>query len=439
MRKMFLSQLSKTFVVGLLITTTILSYSCKDKSNFIEDPSNEQGPDISGGGDPEVPNRDWPFTMKQTLSSGAQINTIAFSGLAFYSGSFYASTFYPPGKIADYFGFQFMRDNDLSESGHNTDFLTKAAWHTMNILNSQQIQKLIDLASEQEQLFNNYAIGRLLLIKAFHRYLDGDLPSGTTMLDIEKVKEVSANLYIIDGEISYRRAVVFAEVIKSLSLDQKKIFSTFSNTGMKEWTMPERPTVSIPKGLNTWVMSNASELFSWYLRDIQADIYFCPERQGTYFGGFYMKDAPAVGNPGYDIDSEATANKGSGMLQNILTKTQSDLIKEIYPAVTDALNNIFEIRTKIATELRKERVAAGTTNKTTIINLSKEYGEYDGVYNYEMVERFVKVGKTLDLEQKVALNKLRDLDNYPDKPGMVFIYSAETKEPAIESSDFLFK
>lgn len=389
--------------------------------------------------DPAIPNVDWKFTMKQTLSQGAQVSTIAFSGVAFFSGSFYASTFYPPGKIADYFGFQFMRDNDFSQSGHNTDFLTKAAWHTMNILNNAQLQKLIDLAAEQEKLFTDYALGRFVLIKAFHRYLNGDLPQGTTMLNLDKIKDFSAGLYEIDGEISYRRAVVFSEVLKSLTSDQKNAFAAFSTTGMKEWSMPERPQTTIPQGLNTWVMSNASEMFSWYLRGLDADIYFCPERQGTYFGGFYMKDAPAVGNDGYAIGTEITADKGAYLLNNILTKSQSDTIKAIYPAISESLDSIVSIRTKIATELRKERALAGSASKTTVLSLSKEYGEYDGIYIYEMVERFVKVGRTLTPEQKSALVTLRDLAAYPDEPGKVFIFSAKTDEPTIPNTDFLFK
>ncbi len=385
-------------------------------------------------------NTNWKFTMDQTLSSGAQINTIAFSGLAFYSGSFYASTFLPPGKIADYFGFQFMRDNDLTESGHNTDFLTKAAWHTMAILNSAQLQKLIDLAAEQEQLYEEYALGRLVLIKAFHRYLDGDLPSGTSKISLAQIQKVSADLYEIDGNISYRRAVVFSEVIKSLTSEQAASFKALGNSGMQEWTMPERPTVEIPKGLNTWVMSNASEMFSWYLRDITADIYFCPERQGTYFGGFFMKDAPAVGNAGYAIDPQATAEKGAKMLNEVLTNTQSDIIKSIYPSVTDALNKIVEIRTSLAKELRKERSTTGEqSDKETILSLSREYGEYDGIYIYQMVENFVKVGRTLSTEQKNALKVLRDLDNYPDEPGKVFIYSEKRDLPEIPNTDFLFE
>ncbi|MGL4229354.1 MAG: hypothetical protein ACRCR3_12040 [Tannerellaceae bacterium] len=439
MKKIILSFLSGAFTLFVTVGISTSLMSCSDTEDIREELPEPEKPGDSESEDPVVPDVNWKFTMKQTLSQGAQVSTIAFSGVAFYSGSFFASTFYPPGKIADYFGFQFMRDNDFTEAGHNTDFLTKAAWHTMHILNEDQLKKLIDLANEQKDLFNEYALSRFVLIKAFHRYLDGDLPEGKTMLNIDKVKQKSAELYRIDGEISYRRAVVFAEVIRSLTSEQKKAFAAFSNTGMKEWSMPERPNVSIPQGLNTWVMSNASELFSWYLRGVDADIYFCPERQGTYFGGFYMKDAPAVGNPGYEIGSEITASKGAYLLNTILVKSQSDVIRAIYPAVTEALNNIVDVRTKIATELRKERTLAGSASKDMILSLSEDYGNYDGIYIYEMVERFVQVGRTLTDQQKEALVILRDLADFPDEPGKVFIFSAKTNEPAIPNTDEMFK
>jgi hypothetical protein len=70
--------------------------------------------------------------MGQTLSDGAQKATIAFSGLAFLTGEEESYTFLPPGKLADYFGFQYLRDNDITGMGHNTDFVTKSA-NNMNM------------------------------------------------------------------------------------------------------------------------------------------------------------------------------------------------------------------------------------------------------------------------------------------------------------------
>ena len=67
------------------------------------------------------------YTMTQTLSDEAQGMTIAFDGLAFLTGNLGSDSFFPPGKVADFWGFQYLRDNDPSQMGHNTDFLTSAA------------------------------------------------------------------------------------------------------------------------------------------------------------------------------------------------------------------------------------------------------------------------------------------------------------------------
>ncbi|MGL4229356.1 MAG: hypothetical protein ACRCR3_12050 [Tannerellaceae bacterium] len=386
------------------------------------------------GGEPRLKK----FDMNQTVSKGAQVNTIAFSALAFYTGTPYSASFYPPGKVADFFGFQYMRDNDLSESGHNTDFLTKAAWHTMHLLEATQMQKLIDLAVEQEQLFKDYALGRLVLIDAFYRNLNGDIPEGANGLDIEQIKKVSRELYLIDAEISYGRALVFAEVINSLTPEQVDALQKMGKEGMQKWSMPEKPKLRIPRGLNVWVMSNASEMFSWYLRGVEADVYFCPERQGTYFGGFYMKDAPAVGNAGYAIDSEATSGKGSSILNDILTYVQAQQIRAIYDQIKTPLDNIVQVRESISIELRNALVGI-KPDKKKIVSLCALYGEFDGEYIYAMADTFAKVGKTLSSEQKQQMMRLRDLAAYPEKAGKVFIYSAETDMPEIPSSDFLFK
>ena len=42
------------------------------------------------------------YTIEQSVSDKAQLHTLAFSGLAFMTGTFGADTFLPPGKVADY-------------------------------------------------------------------------------------------------------------------------------------------------------------------------------------------------------------------------------------------------------------------------------------------------------------------------------------------------
>ena len=53
--------------------------------------------------------------------------------------------------------------------------------------------------------------------------------------------------------------------------------------------------------------------------------YFCPERQDTYFGSFYLKNIPAMGSPGYTIDEDLTGRSGETFL-TALTDTQAELV-----------------------------------------------------------------------------------------------------------------
>ena len=74
------------------------------------------------------------YSIEQAVSDRAQLHTIAFSGVAFLSGDFGASTFIPPGKVCDYFGFQYMRDIDAAEKGHNPMFLNRVAGNVLHAI-----------------------------------------------------------------------------------------------------------------------------------------------------------------------------------------------------------------------------------------------------------------------------------------------------------------
>lgn len=385
-----------------------------------------------------IPKNDRVFDMAQTLSKGAQEHTISYSGVAFYTGCFYASTFYPPGKVADYFGFQYFRDNDPDEGGHNTDFLTKAAYHTIHLLDDAQLKVLIDLAKLQDSLIYAYAYARMPVIKSFHRYLDNDIPLGKTQLNKEAVIQASKEIYLIDGELSYGRAKAFSTVIKSLTQEQKDYLYALNSIGMQLWEMPQKPDRNIPRELNTHVMTNCSEMFSWFLGSHEADTYFCPERQGTYFGGFFMKDAPAMGNSGYAIDMETTADKGSYMLNSILDETQEQQIRGIYTSIVAYLDSITAVRANISTELRKFWTQ-DEIDKKSILDWSEKYGEYDGNYIYTMADQFVEVARTLTSQQRDTLIWLRELEDFPCKSDTVFLYSKEIKEPVLDNTDLFFE
>ncbi len=64
-------------------------------------------------------------TIPQATSDTAQQKTLAFSCVGFLTGDFCSSTFFPPGKVSDFFGFQYMRDVMPNGFGHNTEFAGK--------------------------------------------------------------------------------------------------------------------------------------------------------------------------------------------------------------------------------------------------------------------------------------------------------------------------
>jgi hypothetical protein len=379
------------------------------------------------------------YTIEQTLSDGAQRNTIAFFGLAFLTGNLGADSFFPPGKVADFWGFQYLRDNDPSQMGHNTDFLTRAALNMLYVLTPAQRTQLISLAENQVDDINQYAYNRFVLMDAFRRLLTGDLPSGTTGLDLAAVQTYSASLYQLDGEISYGRAQLMGELITELDITQRAYLDAMVGHGMLDWPAVDEPAElqGLPHDVKVAVMTYAGDMFSWYAGSVEADVYFCPERQGTYFGSFYMKDAPAVGNPGYSIPVTLTAELGEEFLQ-ILTPDQAAQITNLVDNQRSALYAIVDRREDVSILLR-QFLAGGTPDQNAVLTTMGNYGELDGEIIYLYATAFVQVSQTLTTEQRAALLTLRtNLLGDLSYPTGAYLYSEPIAMPQIPNSDFLF-
>jgi len=357
------------------------------------------------------------FTMAQTISDGAQSTTMAFSGVALMTGNLAAQSFFPPGKVADYTGFQYLRDNDPSNMGHNTSFLTRVANNVIYILNDTQLAKLSALAVAQQTQVDLYGYQRYPLMQAFRRLIDGNIPSGSTGLNLNAVKKASRELYLIDGQISFDRAVLYASVINSLDASQKAYLEAMKGKGWSSWpdisdAQINSKTSSLAQGSKVAVMTYASDIYSWYAGSLEADIYFCPERHGTYYGGFYIKDAPAVGHEGYSIDEQMTATAGAALIdtaKGYVTQDQATTMYSLVATQKDNLNSIVATRTQIATLLRTllDTSSSADSVRTQVLALSGTYGDLDGANNYAYANTFAQVYKTLSTEQKTKLATLR--------------------------------
>lgn len=382
------------------------------------------------------------FNMAQTLSDGAQRTTLAFAGLAMLTGNLEAQSFFPPGKVADYTGFQYLRDNDPDGMGHNTSFLTRVANNVIYVLNDAQMGKLKALATTQLASINAYGYQRYPLMKAFRRLLENDVPSGSNGLNLNAVKKASRELYLIDGQISFDRAVLYADLIRSLDSTQLAYLNAMKGKGWGSWPdigndLVRSKMAGLPQGTSVAVMTYASDLFSWFAGSVEADVYFCPERHGTYFGSFYIKDAPAIGHEGYSINEQLTATAGAALSDSskgYVTANQATLMSSVVDTQRNNLyasssSNIVKVRTEIATALRElmSPGASADAIRSKVLTLSATYGDLDGENNHAYATVFSQVYKTLSAEQKTRLAALRKSimsGTYAD--GTPFDYSVST-------------
>ena len=396
-------------------------------------PPGPAGPEHSQRQKQQGPDR---YSITQAVSDQAQLHTISFDGLAFLTGDFAYDTFLPPGKVSDYFGFQYMRDIDAKEGGHNTSFLTRIAYNMLSILNDGQKTQLLTLAKAQENDIHLFAEKRLPLIKAFRRNLEGDIPSGSKGLDKTAVVRYSADLYELDGLLSFQRAKVMGGIIRNLDQSQKAALAKLKFGDSRTWPDVPEPLDkrSMSHDVNVAVMTYASEMFAWYAGSLEADTYFCPERHGMYFGGFGMKTAPAMGKQDYSISTSLTGDSGAAFLA-VLDNTQRKLITSLVELQRQDLAEIVQTRREIATVLRQFQKDE-TADKDHVLTLSRRYGELDGKMSWLYATAFAGVGKTLTAQQKEKLAALRKID--PTEPKGPFLYSTPIAMPKIENTDFLF-
>ena len=377
------------------------------------------------------------YSTEQAISDRAQLNTIAFDGLAFLTGDFGCNTFLPPGKVADFCGFQYMRDVDSNELGHNTSFVPRAANNVLYILTDEQKAKLVALGKEQETMLTEFVQKRFPLIKAFCRQLEGNFPTGSAGLSREAVVRYTSRLYETDGLLSYRRAEVLGGIIRSLTGAQKEHLAKmlFNNSSTWPELADQVDKRSLSHTAHVAVMTYASEMFSWYAGNVEADVYFCPERHATYFGSFYMKDIPAMGNANYSISTSLTGDIGEAFLA-ALTESQGGIVTSLVDQQRVDLDEIVKTRRAIATELRRF-MKETSVDREKVMALSKRYGELDGEISYFYATAFAQVAKTLTVEQKATLLKLRNLDAKFACTG-AYLYSRAIPMPEVPNTDFLF-
>ncbi len=442
--------------------------SCGDR-RYCRDACNAAFSGSDNPPDPNDPNddnntNDSNISIEQAISDEAQMKTIAFSALAFLTGDMCSNTFFPPGKVSDFFGFQYWRDIAPNGFGHNTEFAGRISDSVLSILSDAQVQALVNMANTQASQVDAYGYKRFLLIEAFLRLLENDLPDGTIGLDKSALIEFTGDLYEIDADISYTRASVIGGIVDGLSDTQKTEFTDLMNAfntlfeqageggtiDNEDW--PQASPVDL-SGLTVsdgrvLVSTFATQLFSWHLGSVEGDTYFCPERHGTYFGSFYMKDIPPIqATEAVTIDSNLTAEMGQAFL-DALDDTQEALVTDLVDIQRTSLNNIVSKRQEISEKLRL--FMAGTSvSEDEVQDLIREYGELEGEMMYYYATSFASVGNSLTNDQAETVMGLRtgyyeEFPDYQANPNAydcsgAWLYASKLDTmPEIANTDFLF-
>jgi hypothetical protein len=259
-------------------------------------------------------------------------------------------------------------------------------------------------------------------------------------LSEDAVKAYSAELYVLDGEISYARAQLYGSMINSYTSEQITYLDGMKGKGMLTWPTVTEPAdlASLDRNVKVAVMTYAGDMFSWYAGSVDGDVYFCPERHGTYFGSFYLKDIKAMSDSSYAIPTDMTGNLGDQLLSNLNTD-QAKLITGLVDIQKSSLLGIVDTREQVSIELRKF-LTGETPDKATVTALMQHYGELDGEIIYNLAVNFTAVSQSLTTEQKAKIVAMRtELLGDLSHPTGAYLYSEPIPMPDIPSSDFLFK
>lgn len=242
--------------------------------------------------------------------------------------------------------------------------------------------------------------------------------------------DYAGDIFGRDAELSIRRAEVMAQVHASLTEEQKAYLGKMKFGDFNTWPeLDERDKIKRGKGktklFNVAYMTYAYEFFSWTAGSIEADTYFCPERHGTYFGGLYMKDMPAMGKRDFDINTSLTGDSGRTFAEDICTPEQAKHLLEIPDLQRKALMETIDLRRVFSTELRTllDGQAPGCGK---LLKLGRRYGELDSEMSWLYTMAFAKVNRTLTDAKRSELMKLRNLEGYESAP--YHIYSRGQKD-----------
>ena len=144
-----------------------------------------------------------------------------------------------------------------------------------------------------------------------------------------------------------------------------------------------------------------------------------------------------MGNPGYTIPSNLTADMGDAFLKT-LTPEQSPLVTDLVDHQKPTLYEIVDRREDVAILLRQFMVGE-TPDQAAVLSLMEPYGELDGEIIFAYAVAFSELNQSLTDEQQAQLATLRtELLGDLAYPSGAYLYSQPIAMPEIPETDSLF-
>jgi hypothetical protein len=309
----------------------------------------------------------------------------------------------------------------------------------MRLLTDAQRRAFQEEARAEAVQLEAIARMRFPLVAAFHAEITGDLPKGCRGLDHAAVQDYGADLFERDARLAWGRARAFAAVARSLSAGQKHALSLWKFGDFRTWPEvgPEAFRQLYPRAGSRLegvaCMTLASEFFSWVAGSLEADAYFCPERHGTYFGGFYMKDMPAMGKRDFDLPAALTGDVGEAFL-DVLEPAQRARLAAVIDQQRAPLQGVVDTRRAIAARLRGFLGGEGPS-EAELRALGRRYGRLDAELACLYADAFRDLRRTLDGSQTARLQAIRG--PFKGEDGTAFLFSDRIALARFPDASFL--
>lgn len=247
---------------------------------------------------------------------------ISSKAFAYLTGTLEQAYHEPVGEIANYFGYAALRNEIRDRGGPLADEgIRGVSWfETLEILNADQRQILYDLMDEHEPYFWGFFDTRLELLDELWVVKSGG------DLNVPRAMALGRKMGRDEAELTVLSAKVYADVEKSLSIDQVQAFQDIRSgaTSVSDMSVPVANTAEVSAetaGLTNQqrdvLVAIGSKFIPWVTGTVDGAVELPPGKITNYFGFAYYR---------YVDRANVSRSDAADKLLSVLTDSQRSII-----------------------------------------------------------------------------------------------------------------